>query len=118
MMTDIPQPLVAETSAPSSDTPAVRDNRANERFEVEVEGRLAFATYKVRDTTITFIHTFVPEALRGRGIATRIILEALASSRARGLRVVPRCPLFRAYMKAHAETHDLLAPEGLALINA
>jgi predicted GNAT family acetyltransferase len=102
----------------SSTMGAVIDNESNNRFEIEVDGELACATYTLRDGTITFIHTFVPESLRGRGIATRIVIAALDSSRARGLKVVPRCPLFRAYMTRHLETRDLLAPEGLALISA
>jgi len=94
----------------------VRDNPAQSRFELSVEGSVACAVYTLQGSTITFVHTFVPTSLRGRGIARQLILAGLASSRARGLEVIPQCPLFRAYMKDHQETHDLLGAEGRALI--
>lgn len=95
---------------------SIRDNPSKHRFEAESEGKLAFAIYELADNVITFIHTIVPESLRGRGIATQLVLAGLASARERGLRVIPKCPVFAAYMRAHAETHDLLADEGRTLL--
>ncbi len=107
-----------DTSATAQPAAAVRDNPSHGRFELEQDGALAYAAYQLQDSSITFTHTFVPTSLRGRGLATQLVLAGLASSRARGLQVIPRCPVFRAYMKGHAETHDLLGPEGRALIEA
>jgi len=86
------------------------------RFVLGVDAEFAHTAYQLLGDTIIFIHTFVPEALRGRGLAMTIVRSALQASRSRGLKVVPRCPVFRAYMTGHPETHDLLAPEGLALL--
>jgi len=94
----------------------VRDNPAAHRFEVEAGGKLAIARYRLAPGTITFVHTRVPQELRGHGIATRMIVAALASARRRRLQVVPECPLFAAYMRSHAEVQDLLAPPGKALL--
>lgn len=74
------------------------------------------AIYELTGEVITFIHTIVPEALRGHGIATQLVLAGLASARERGLKVIPRCPVFAAYMRGHPETHDLLAQEGRTLL--
>ena len=93
--------------------PAIRDNVAAHRFEMIVDRHAAVATYAISGDTITFIHTVVPEALRGRGIARELVEFALASARERGLKVVPQCEVFDAYMRKHAETHDLLADAGL-----
>jgi uncharacterized protein len=94
----------------SDDTsPAIRDNVAAHRFEMIVDRHAAVATYSISGNKITFIHTVVPEALRGRGIARELVEFALASVRERGLKVVPQCEVFDAYMRKHAETHDLLA---------
>lgn len=95
---------------------AVHDNPARHRFEAEYQGEVAVAVYALEGAQITFIHTIVPEALRGHGIATLLVLAGLASARERGLQVIPRCPVFAAYMRGHAETHDLLAPEGRVLL--
>ena len=58
----------------------------------------------------------VPEALRGQGVATQLVLAGLASARERGLQVIPQCPVFAAYMRSHPDTHDLLADQGRALL--
>jgi predicted GNAT family acetyltransferase len=87
----------------------VRDNAAAGRFEAEIEGQLALAAYAVVGDTITFHHTEVPRALRGRGIASEVIRHALASARERRLKVVPACSFVKQYMDAHPETRDLLA---------
>jgi len=94
-----------------TDTPRslVRDNAAAHRFEKIVDHHAAVATYSLAGDVITFEHTVVPEALRGRGIARELVEAALASVRERGLKVVPRCEVFDAYMRKHPETHDLLA---------
>ena len=100
----------------SSSPASVQDNPSEHRFEYASQGERAVVVYALAANVITFLHTWVPEALRGQGIATQMVLAGLASARERGLRVIPRCPVFAAYMRAHPETHDLLADEGRALL--
>jgi len=95
---------------------SIRNNSSAHRFEAVVDSEVAVATYSVDDHIITFIHTVVPVALRGRGIATQLIRTALADSRDHHFSVVPQCPMFAAYMRNHPETHDLLAPEGRKML--
>jgi predicted GNAT family acetyltransferase len=99
-----------------NETISIRNNSSAHRFEAEIDGEVAVATYSIDSQTITFIHTVVPVALRGHGVATQLIRMALADSRAHHLRVVPRCSMFAAYMRDHPETHDLLAPEGRKML--
>ena len=94
----------------------VHDNPAKHRFEYESQGERAVAIYSLEGDVITFIHTLVPEALQGQGIAKQLVLAGLASARERGLRVIAQCPVFAAYMRSHLETHDLLAEEGRSLL--
>ncbi|MGJ7609385.1 MULTISPECIES: GNAT family N-acetyltransferase [unclassified Variovorax] len=100
----------------SSSPSAVQDNPAKHRFEYASQGERAVAIYSLDGDVITFIHTLVPEALQGQGIAKQLVLAGLASARERGLRVIPQCPVFAAYMRTHPETHDLLAEEGRTLL--
>src|ERR1700712_2622308 len=93
--------------------PAIHDNAAASRFEMVIDHHAAVATYSIAGNTITFLHTVVPEALRGRGIARELVEFALASVRERGLKVVPQCEVFEAYMRKHAQTQDLLADPAL-----
>ena len=57
-----------------------------------------------------FTHTEVPPQHEGRGIGSALIRFALRSARERGLKVIPICPFFAAYMRKHAEEQDLLTP--------
>ncbi len=87
----------------------VRNNREKQRYELEVDGHLALAAYRLRPGRITFTHTEVPEAIGGRGVATRLVKAALAGARAQGLKVVPACPFVKHYIDTHPEEQDLLA---------
>jgi predicted GNAT family acetyltransferase len=86
----------------------VEDHPERHRFELDVDGATAIATYRLHGDVITFVHTEVPKPLEGRGIASRLILGALAQVRARGLKVIPSCPFVKAYIGKHPEWQDLL----------
>ncbi len=88
---------------------AVRDNKELSRFEIDVNGVTAFANYQLGNGVITISHTETPIAARGQGIASKLVAGALDIARARGLKVIPRCPFVRTYMQKHSEVSDLLA---------
>jgi predicted GNAT family acetyltransferase len=50
----------------------------------------------------------VPHAHEGQGVGSALIRFGLGAARDRGLKVVPICPFFAAYMRDHPETQDLL----------
>jgi uncharacterized protein len=90
---------------------AIRDNPDKHRFEIDLgDGSFAIADYNLLHDRIVFTHTEVPPAHAGQGLGTKLIQFALASARTRGLKVIPICPFFAAYIKAHAEEQDLLMP--------
>jgi uncharacterized protein len=88
----------------------VRNNPEDGQYEAEVDGGLALAAYQLRGDTITFTHTEVPEELEGLGIAGQVVRFALDDARARGLKVVPRCPYVAGFIRRHPEYQDLVAP--------
>jgi predicted GNAT family acetyltransferase len=87
----------------------VRNNEAAHRYELEVDGHLAIAEYRLRPGRISFTHTEVPDALAGRGLGKRLVKAALDDVRAKGLKVVPICPFVKHYIETHPEEQDLLA---------
>jgi predicted GNAT family acetyltransferase len=86
----------------------VRDNVEQKRFELEIEGQIAFAQYRLSDEVMTFIHTETPPALTRRGVASTLIRGALEQVRAKGLKVVPQCSFVSRYIGGHPEFADLL----------
>lgn len=86
----------------------VQDNEAEERYEVIVSGYLAQIDYERQENTITFIHTEVPTALEGHGIAGKLARTALEDARAKHLAVIPLCPYMASYIRKHPEYKDLV----------
>jgi predicted GNAT family acetyltransferase len=87
----------------------VQDNPAKRRFEILVEGTLAgFAAYEVRDGVIVFTHTKVFDEFEGQGVGGWLAREALDQLRARGDKVVARCPFISEWIEKHPQYADLL----------
>jgi predicted GNAT family acetyltransferase len=86
----------------------VRDNPALNRFELDVDGHTAVSYYRLSPGVITFMHTEVPHELEGHGVGSRLVRGALEAARARGLKVVAKCPFVAAYMAKHPEFNDLV----------
>jgi predicted GNAT family acetyltransferase len=79
----------------------VRDNKAKHRFELDVEGAMAFANYRLAPSTVIITHTETPRALRGRGIASELVKGALELIRTDGLKVVAGCGFVVDYLQKH-----------------
>jgi predicted GNAT family acetyltransferase len=87
----------------------VRDNPAQKRFELEADGHTAYLYYRLEPGVITLVHTEVPPELGGRGVGSALVRGALEAIRARGLKVVVKCPFVAGYMGKHPEFNDLVA---------
>ena len=88
-------------------TASVRDNKALSRFELDVDGAVAFANYRLKPDTVIITHTETPRALRGRGIASELVQGALELIRADGLKVIAGCGFVVDYLQKHPEFADL-----------
>jgi hypothetical protein len=88
---------------------AVRDNKARQRFELDVEGEIAFANYRETPQAVIITHTETPRALRGRGIASELVKGALEMIRADGHKVIAGCGFVVDYLNKHREYRDLVA---------
>lgn len=79
------------------------------RFVADVDGGEAVLDYRAPDPGARdYYHTYVPPALRGRGLATELVRFALDDARAAGVRVTPSCP-FVARIAADPRYADLVA---------
>ncbi|MCW3465530.1 GNAT family N-acetyltransferase [Chitinophaga nivalis] len=86
----------------------IRNNTDLQQFETTVEGHTALIAYELFPGGIAYVHTEVPEALEGRGIAGQLAKYVLEYARENHLKVKPLCPYVNAYMKRHPEYNDLL----------
>jgi predicted GNAT family acetyltransferase len=88
-------------------SPAVRQNTALSRFELDVEGDVAFANYRLTDGVVAITYVEVPRSLRQRGIGS-LMLGLLEAARTQGLKVRPLCSFARFVVAQHPELHDLV----------
>lgn len=80
----------------------------NGRFELERDGQVAYLEYNLTGKVLQLIHTQVPEALRGKGVASSLAESAFAWAREHEVKVDVICPSVAAYLKTHPEYSDLV----------
>ena len=79
------------------------------RFELEEMGETAYLEFDLDSAGwITLLHTEVPEALRGRGIAGELAKTGLEYARDNQLKVDVICPLVASYISKHPEFQPLV----------
>ncbi len=87
------------------------DNKERHFFEMHVEGHVAFIHYKKTPAHVILIHTEVPEALEGRGIAGALVEKTLLYLEEQGLKIVPSCQYVQAFLKRHPEWNRMVDKE-------
>lgn len=85
------------------------DNKAQGRFELEENGLLAWAEYRIRDGHYVIPHVEAEPALRGTGAAGRLMQQIVEHARAQGLLIAPRCSYARIWFQRHPDATDVLA---------
>lgn len=80
---------------------AVEHRPSEHRFVAQVDGQECLLSYQPSPGALDFVHTYVPSALRGRGIAGVLVQAGLDFARAEGLRVIPTCWYVRDYIDRH-----------------
>ena len=86
-------------------------NESAFRFELNVDGYIAFIDYKQEDDIIKLIHTEVPEELGGRGVAAALVEKTLVYLEEHKNPLFPYCPYVYAYIKKHPEWKRIVHPK-------
>ena len=88
----------------------VTDATEHHRYEAHLDdGALAgFLDYIVKHGRIALIHTEVPKAFEGHGVAAALTRFALDDARRRQLMVIVICPYVRRYLETHPEDRDIV----------
>lgn len=87
----------------------VRHDEAAGRFEIVVDGVVAGqAEYSdAPDGVREFPHTIVASEFGGRGLAGRLVAEALRATREEGLRVRPSCSFVARYIEKNPDSAEV-----------
>lgn len=79
------------------------------RIEAQVENSLCYIDYRQADNVMHILHTIVPEAVGGRGVAGQLTEFAFALARQRDWKINPVCTYTQAYLQRHPEHSTLRA---------
>ena len=86
----------------------IYNNEKEQRFELETEGEKAFLEYRYLRNNIALMHTFVPESLNGKGLASELAKYALEWVKIHSKKAKVYCPFVAAYLKRHPEYNNLI----------
>jgi monovalent cation:H+ antiporter-2, CPA2 family len=97
------------TAQPDSDD--VLHDTAKKQFRTVGADAGAVLHYNRDTASITFLHTEVAEAVRGRGLAQRMAKAGLEYAKREKLGVIALCPFVSAFAKRHPEYDSMLISE-------
>jgi uncharacterized protein len=78
------------------------------RFELERGGQVATLQYTIAGHVLALLHSEIPEALRGSGVASTLARTALDWARANHMKIDVVCPFVAAFLETHPEYSDLI----------
>jgi predicted GNAT family acetyltransferase len=82
----------------------------DDRYEITVDGeRIGLLDYARRGDVLDLHHTEIDRAYEGQGYGAKLVGDALADIRRRGLTIRPTCSFVAAYVRRHPADADLVA---------
>ena len=87
----------------------MKDNQALKRYELQVDGYIAYANYRLDKGVINIDYVFAPPELRGSGAAGKLMAEIVKMAQERGVKIHPICGYAVAWLKKHDEFEGLVA---------
>ena len=88
----------------------IRKNEAAKRYEMDVDGKIAYIDYAMAPDKIFLTHTEVPESLEGQGIGSKMVKLVLEEVKQSGKALMPLCPFVASYIRKHPEWKEIVAP--------
>lgn len=83
-------------------------NNEEKRFEITLDdGSLAMIEYRRAGNNIIYIHTEVPEAYEGQGIASKLAHHVMEYAKENNLKVQALCPFVKKYVDEHEEYQSI-----------
>ncbi|MCD6514297.1 MAG: N-acetyltransferase [Candidatus Odinarchaeota archaeon] len=87
-------------------------HKKSQRFFIKLgPGKASYLKYNVQGNVMNIDATYTPEEFRGRGLAGRLMEEAIKFARENRYKIKPNCSYAVYYFKKHPEHKDLLVEE-------
>ena len=78
---------------------ATEVKHSQNRFYIVTNGLESHMDYEIHEpSTVVFYHTYVPEELRGKGLAKEMIREGLDWAMSEHLEIIPACSAVRRFI--------------------
>ena len=76
-------------------------NHAENRFEMMVDGYMAYIEFEIHNGIYSLTHTISPKEIGGRGVASSLIEKVLIHLKAENQLFIPICPMIVGFVKKH-----------------
>lgn len=86
----------------------LHNNRERSRYEMEEDGLVSYADYRLRDDRLYIDYVFAPLPLRGAGAAGRLMKAVAEEARAKGMKITPICSYASAWLRRSHDYRDLV----------
>lgn len=73
------------------------------RAWTEIEGNTAYVEYSIHDGMLDILHTVVPKAIEGRGIAASLVEYVYGYAATQGLKAEATCPYAKVWLLRHSD---------------
>lgn len=84
----------------------VQQDENARKFYAQVDGHEAVVEYVKTGDAYNLLHTYVPEELRGQGVADQLVQGTLEEIHRQGAHFLPSCPFIQVFLKRHPEYRE------------
>lgn len=86
----------------------MKNNSSLSRYEMEIDGHVAYANYRIDGEIINIDYVFAPEELRGSGAAGKLMEEIARMARDKKMKILPICGYASVWLRRSKEYRDLM----------
>ncbi len=85
-------------------------NKGKSTFTYDKEGFISHVIYRIEGDVFDIRSTFVPDELRGQGIASQLVKAACDYAKKEHLKIKPTCSYARVWLERHPD-YDVVEPD-------
>lgn len=89
-------------------TYTIENNTIEGRFETTVDGHTATLSYDIRDTSIVFTRTHVPEEIEGGDVGIALAERGIAFAKANDYKITTQCQFMQEYLNTDTGFEDVV----------